>query len=135
MLSDAGIPAWLIPAAVIMIGAVISTAAWTMRMMANRLLAELDRRLQRIDEVAEEVQRVDTELKRLMIELPIHYQRREDAVRDTTTLMARIDAVGVRIDNFVRREDHVRSETIINAKLDALATALEKILEKSHEKP
>jgi|GEM_PF-1448520 len=126
---SAQMPAWLLPAAVLLIGGVVGVAAWTVRTMAQRLIAELDRRLMRIDDVAGEVQRVDGDLKKLMIELPIHYQRREDAVRDTATLMVRIDAVGSRIDHFVRREDHVRTETIINAKLDALALALTRLTE------
>jgi hypothetical protein len=129
MLTDPPLPAVLLSAAVLLIGGVVGVAAWTVRTMASRLITELDRRLQYIDHVAEEVQRVDADLKRLMIELPIHYQRREDAVRDTTTLMARVDAVGARIDHFVRREDHVRTETILNAKLDALAVALTKLTE------
>lgn len=122
-------PAWMLPAAVLLIGGVVGVAVWTVRTMAQRLILELDRRLKRIDDVAGEVQRVDADLKKLMIDLPIHYQRREDAVRDTTTLMARVDAVGARIDHFVRREDHVRTETILNAKLDALAVALTRLTE------
>ena len=126
----AGFPAWLIPLMIVLFGAILGIAAWTLRLMANRLVADLDKRLARIDDVSKEVARVDADLKKLMIEMPIHYQRREDAVRETTVLLTRIDAVGTRIDQFVRREDHVRSEAVLNAKLDALALALQRLLEK-----
>lgn len=122
------LPGWALSVIVLFFGSVIGGALWTIRTMAQRLLTDLDQRLIRIDAVALDVQRVDTDLKRLMIELPLHYQRREDAIRETTVILARIDAVGMRIDTFVRRDDHIRSETVLNAKLDALALAMNRIL-------
>lgn len=132
MVTEAVIPGWIVPLAVLLVSGMIGAAVWTVRTMAMRLISELDRRLARIDEVAAEVTRVDADLKKLMIELPMHYQRREDAIRETTVVLARIDAVGARIDQFVRREDHIRAEALVNAKLDALTTI---IMGKGHENP
>ncbi|MEO1752031.1 hypothetical protein [Thiofaba sp. EF100] len=130
MVTEAVIPGWIVPLAVLLVSGMIGAAVWTVRTMAIRLISELDRRLARIDEVAAEVTRVDADLKKLMIELPMHYQRREDAIRETTVVLARIDAVGARIDQFVRREDHIRAEALVNAKLDALTNI---IMGKGHE--
>jgi len=41
--------------------------------------------------VAREVDRVDGDLKRLLAELPLHYQRREDAIREYTVINVKLD--------------------------------------------
>jgi len=50
-----------------------------MRWFARYMLGELEKRLARIETVSEEVRRIEGELKRLMMELPMQYQRRDDA--------------------------------------------------------
>lgn len=74
-----------------LVSALVGAALWGLRAMFVRLLAEFDRRLMRIEDVARDVQRVDADLRRLMAEMPLHYQRRDDAVREYTTLNARMD--------------------------------------------
>lgn len=109
--------------------------AWTgvlagvIRGLVGRALKDLDQRLasydHRIEELTDDTDRVDADIKRMLAE----YQRREDGIRETAVLTARIDAVGARIDRFVRRDDYLHHETILNHKLDALAGKLARVLE------
>lgn len=69
----------------------IGVMAGLVRWMGQRIMADIDARMGRIDGVMNEVARVDADLKRLVAELPMHYQRREDAIREYTTINAKID--------------------------------------------
>ena len=88
MLSGVGLPALLSVCGVVL-GGVFALLRW----FAARLLSDIEARLERIDAVAREVDRVDGDLKRLMAELPIHYQRREDAIREYTAVNAKLDRI------------------------------------------
>lgn len=88
MLAGAGLPAVLAVG-----GAVLGGVVALLRWFAVRLLANIEARLERIDAVAREVGRVDADLKRLVAELPIHYQRREDAIREYTAVNAKLDRI------------------------------------------
>lgn len=74
-----------------LVGAVVGVMAGLVRWMGQRIMADIDARLGRMDDVMGEVSRVDGDLKRLVAELPMHYQRREDAIREYTTINAKID--------------------------------------------
>lgn len=65
-------------------GAVLGGVFGLLRWFAARLLADIDERLKRIDEVE---QRVD----RLLADLPVHYMRREDHIRELTAIHAKLD--------------------------------------------
>ncbi|AAQ59816.1 MULTISPECIES: hypothetical protein [Chromobacterium] len=99
------------------------------RAMLTRLVVDMDKRL---DKQSHDIARLDGEVQRLLAELPLHYQRRDDAIRELTVLVARIDAVGTRLDGCVRRDDHIRSETVLHAKLDAVAARLDKLMNKEN---
>lgn len=62
------------------IGVVFALLKW----FAGRLLADIEARLSRIDDL-------ENRFERLMAELPLHYQRREDAIREYTTINAKLD--------------------------------------------
>lgn len=82
-----------LPMLLSVIGAVLG-GVWSLLIwFARRMLANIDERLARIDEVAREVGRVDADLKRLIAELPLHYQRREDAIREYTSINAQLGRV------------------------------------------
>lgn len=81
----------LVMGGVMLIGAVIGLMVGLVRWMGQRIMADIDARMGRIDGVMREVARVDGDLKRLVAELPMHYQRREDAIREYTTINAKID--------------------------------------------
>jgi hypothetical protein len=62
-----------------------------MRWFARYMLGELEKRLARIDVVSDEVRRLEGDLKRLMMELPMQYQRRDDAIREYVAINAKLD--------------------------------------------
>ena len=69
------------------LGGVFGLLKW----FAGRLLADIEERLERIEIVARDVDRVDADLKRLLAELPLHYHRREDAIREYASINAKLD--------------------------------------------
>lgn len=67
------------------------------RWLGARLMADIDARLVSMNDVVGrsmvETARVDADLKRLLADLPMHYQRREDSIREYTALNAKIDRI------------------------------------------
>ena len=72
--------AWLLSISGIVLGGVFGLLKW----FAGRMIDEIETRLERIDDL-------ESRFERLMAELPLHYQRREDAIREYTTINAKID--------------------------------------------
>ncbi len=76
-----GIPfTWLLSVSGIVLGGVFGLLKW----FAARMIDEIETRLKRIDDL-------EIRFDRLMAELPLHYQRREDVIREYTTINAKID--------------------------------------------
>ena len=76
-----GIPiTWLLSVSGIVLGGVFGLLKW----FAWRMIDEIETRLKRTDDL-------ESRFERLMAELPLHYQRREDAIREYTTINAKID--------------------------------------------
>ena len=71
---------WLLSVSGIVLGGVFGLLKW----FAGRMIDEIETRLERIDDL-------ESRFERLMAELPLHYQRREDAIREYTTINAKID--------------------------------------------
>ncbi len=65
-----------------MLGGVFALLKW----FAARMLDEIEQRLKRIDDL-------ENRFERLMAELPLHYQRREDAIREYTAMNAKLDRI------------------------------------------
>lgn len=129
-----GLPS-LVAAGGLVIGVMFALLKW----FAQRLLADIDTRLRRIDEV-------ERRLERVTAELPQHYQRREDAVRELALVDERYQKLVESLVGALRREvvsaaerleamerareadrmiyqlrdDAIREYTAINAKLDRL---------------
>lgn len=78
-----GIP---LPALLAVGGAVIAGVFGLLRWFASRMLDEIEQRLKRIDDL-------EGRFERLMAELPLHYQRREDAIREYTAMNAKLDRI------------------------------------------
>jgi hypothetical protein len=61
--------------------------AWTgflvgiIRVLISRMVGNLEKQWQQ----------TDADLKKLMIELPMHYQRRDDAIREYTAINTKLD--------------------------------------------
>lgn len=78
---------WMIAFAI----AVVMGMGGFLRWFARYMLGELEKRLARIDAVSDEVRRLEGDLKRIMIELPMQYQRRDDAIREYVAINAKLD--------------------------------------------
>ncbi len=64
----------------LVLGGVFALLKW----FAARLVADIEKRLGRIDDL-------ESRFERLMAELPLHYQRREDAIREYTAINTKLD--------------------------------------------
>lgn len=65
-----------------MLGAVLGMFKW----FAGRMMAELEEKLRRIDDL-------ETRVEQYIADMPIHYQRREDAIREYAALQAKLDRI------------------------------------------
>ncbi len=145
MLAGAGLPT-LLAMGVAVLGGVFALLRW----FAGRLLSDIETKLKRIDDI-------ETRFDRLMTELPLHYQRREDAIREMAqaderyqraveqiikTLRdeladarRRIDVIERERDADIRRyqlrDDAIREYTSLNAKIDRI---YEVMMELRHER-
>jgi len=91
MLSGLSLPALLAVGGAVL-GGVFALLKW----FAGRLLEDIDKRLSRIDEV-------EARVDKLLADLPLHYQRREDAIREFTAINAKLDRL---YELLARRHDH-----------------------------
>ncbi|MCR6494806.1 hypothetical protein LJB71_13130 [Thermomonas sp. S9] len=72
------------PAMLAIGGALLGGIFALLKWFAGRLLADIEARLTRIDDL-------ENRFERLMAELPLHYQRREDAIREFTAINTKLD--------------------------------------------
>jgi DNA repair ATPase RecN len=79
----AGMP---LPALLALGGAMLGGVFALLKWFAARMLDEIEQRLKRIDDL-------ENRFERLMAELPLHYQRREDAIREYTAMNAKLDRI------------------------------------------
>lgn len=145
MLSGLSLPALLAVGGAVL-GGVFALLKW----FAARLLQDLEQRLQRIEDV-------DSRMKSLIADLPLHYQRRDDAIREMaqaderyqraveqiikalrdelSDARRRIDAIERERDADIRRfqlrDDAIREYTSLNAKIDRI---YEVMMELRHER-
>lgn len=68
-------------------GLLLGLAVWAVKFFVGRGVEAIDARFRRFDE---ELKRIDGELRRLAVELPIQYQRRDEAIREYTALNAHL---------------------------------------------
>ncbi|MFN3885035.1 MAG: hypothetical protein ACK4Q4_09795 [Rhodocyclaceae bacterium] len=131
-------------------GAVVGGVFALLKWFAARMLEEIEQRLKRIDDL-------ESRFERLIAELPLHYQRREDFVREIQQADGRyqrivesvIDAVReevalhrMRIEELEKqretdvmryqlRDDAIREYTSLNAKIDRV---YEVLMEMKHDR-
>jgi len=75
------------------IGALLGGFALTVRALLIRFVREMDARMGGIERLGEEMKRMDAELARLRSELPQHYIRRDDHIRDITNVSVKLDRI------------------------------------------
>lgn len=68
------------------LGMILGCLFALLRWMFGRMLTEIERRLSRIDNL-------ETRFERLLAELPLHYQMRDDSIREYTAINARLDRI------------------------------------------
>lgn len=78
-----GVP---LPALIAVGGVVLGGVFGLVKWFAGRMIDEIEERLKRIDDL-------ENRFERLMAELPLHYQRREDAIREYTAMNAKLDRI------------------------------------------
>lgn len=71
--------------------------AWMIRTMVARLMSDLDARFERMERRLGDVERLESEFAQLRAEMPLHYQRREDSIREYTAMNAKLDRIYERI--------------------------------------
>ncbi len=76
--------AWVIGLVMAWTGFLIGIIQWLIKRMAGNLDA-------RLSEQAALWQKTDSDLKKLMVDLPLYYQRREDAIREYTNINFKLD--------------------------------------------
>lgn len=76
----------LLPIALSIGGAILAGVFALVKWFASRLLGEIEDRLKRIDDI-------EGRFDRLMTELPLYYQRRDDAIREYTAMNAKLDRI------------------------------------------
>lgn len=70
---------------VLMLGAMVLGGVFgLLKWFANRMLSEIEARLLRIESL-------ESRFEQMLVELPLNYQRREDAIREYTTINVRLD--------------------------------------------
>jgi len=74
-----------------LVGLVIGVIVGMMRWMVQRIMKDIDDRLGRMEDLTQKVAQVDNDLKRLIADMPLYYQRREDAIRDYTAINSKLD--------------------------------------------
>jgi hypothetical protein len=75
------------------IGALAGALFLVLRAALGRFAQQMDERLGRIERVTDEIARIEGDLARLRAELPEHYIRRDDHIRDITTLSVKLDRI------------------------------------------
>ena len=85
--------ALLIPIILAALAVMGGLLAWLIRTMVSRLMTDLDARFARMELRLGDVERLESEFARLRAELPLHYQRRDDSIREYTAMNAKLDRI------------------------------------------
>lgn len=96
MEGDVMVGAFNWPAMLAIGGALLGGIFALLKWFAGRLLSDIESRLTRIDDL-------ESRFERLMAELPLHYQRREDAIREFTAINTKLDRL---YELIARRSSH-----------------------------
>lgn len=94
-------------------GALLSAFAGLVKLLLHQFAKRLDQRFavmdQRFVTVAQDSERlrqVELSLERLRGEMPLHYVRREDYVRNQTVLEAKLDALALKLEHVQLKGTH-----------------------------
>ena len=85
--------ALLIPIILAALAVMGGLLARLIRTMVGRVMTDLDARFDRMEQRLTEVDKLESEFARLRAELPLHYQRRDDSIREYTAMNAKLDRI------------------------------------------
>ncbi|MCK1791181.1 hypothetical protein [Pseudomonas violetae] len=69
------------------------------RLLLSQMEGRLDERFELVAKDSERLRQVELGLERLRGEMPLHYVRREDYVRNQTVIEAKLDALALKFEN------------------------------------
>lgn len=96
-------PVWqLVASSVTLIAVLVGLFKLLLLQTERRLdqrFAVMDERYEAVAKDSERLRQVELGLERLRGEMPLHYVRREDYVRNQTVIEAKLDAVALKLEN------------------------------------
>ncbi|WP_288356330.1 hypothetical protein [Pseudomonas oryzihabitans] len=96
-------PVWqLVASGVTLIAVLVGLFKLLLLQTERRLdqrFAVMDERYEAVAKDSERLRQVELGLERLRGEMPLHYVRREDYVRNQTVIEAKLDAVALKLEN------------------------------------
>ncbi|OAN31133.1 hypothetical protein [Pseudomonas oryzihabitans] len=96
-------PVWqLVASSVTLMAVLVGLFKLLLLQLERRLdqrFAMMDERYEAVAKDSERLRQVELGLERLRGEMPLHYVRREDYVRNQTVIEAKLDAVALRLEN------------------------------------
>lgn len=89
-------PVWqMISIAVTILGAFVGV----MKMLLVQMERRLDQRFAVVDKDSERLREIEIRMERLHGEMPLHYVRREDWVRNQSIIEAKLDGLALKLEN------------------------------------
>ena len=89
-------PVWqMISIAVSILGAFVGV----MKMLLVQMERRLDQRFAVVDKDSERLRDIEIRVERLRGEMPLHYVRREDWVRNQSIIEAKLDGLALKLEN------------------------------------
>ncbi|AZF36225.1 MULTISPECIES: hypothetical protein [Pseudomonas] len=89
-------PVWqMISIAVTILGAFVGV----MKMLLVQMERRLDQRFAIVDKDSERLRQVEIGMERLRGDMPLHYVRREDWVRNQSIIESKLDGLALRLEN------------------------------------
>ncbi|MBN3968532.1 hypothetical protein IMW75_25090 [Pseudomonas gregormendelii] len=73
--------------------------AGLVKLLLSQMERRLDERFELVAKDSERLRQVELGLERLRGEMPLHYVRREDYVRNQTVIEAKLDALALKFEN------------------------------------
>ena len=80
-------------------GAILGAFVGLVKMLLMQMERRLEQRFAVIDKDSERLRQVELGMERLRGEMPLHYVRREDWVRNQTIIEAKLDGLALKFEN------------------------------------
>jgi len=81
----------MLTAGLVVLGGVFGLLRWLAVRLVAATIKKIDEAIGQMDKVVSRVDTVEERLDRHLTELPLHYQRRDDAIREYTAINVKLD--------------------------------------------